>query len=137
MEENEQYKKYLDENFTEEYITELREKAAKKLNRQILFRSILRLIIAIILGITSAKQDDWSVIVNVGWKYIVIEYIWVFIYSTYMIYRRNTQRGLPEWYSADNAVSFAFKTSWNQLLLSSIFIGSVASIIKLITNIFI
>ena len=47
MEENEQYKKYLDEHFTEEYITELREKAAKKLNRQILFRSILRLIIAI------------------------------------------------------------------------------------------
>lgn len=121
----------------EEYITELREKAVKKLNRQILFRSILRLIIAIILGITSAKQDDWSLIVNVGWKYVVIEYIWVFIYSTYMIYRRNTQRGLPEWYSADNAVSFAFKTSWKQLFLSSIFIGSVASIIKLITNIFI
>lgn len=128
MEENEQFEKYIDETLTEEYITELREKAAKKLNRQILFRSILRWLVGIAIGIISAKQEDWLAIINMGGMYIVVEALWFFIYLFRLKY---------EVESFQSAFNFANKIVWRQVFMSAVFIGAVAVITKLIAGIFI
>jgi len=97
-------------------------------------RGLLRLVVGIVIGIISAKRHDWLIIINKGGSFIFIEAVLTFIIIYIKVHRDNKlyQDILP-----NLPYVIANKVMWQQVFLSTLFIGVVATLTKLITNIFV
>jgi hypothetical protein len=90
--------------------------------------------VGIVVGVISAIKHDWLTLFNVGGGYIFIEAVVTFLIHYTRIYKLNKSvwRNNPR-----SEYSLANTIMWRQILVSSVFVGIVAVLTKLITNIFI